>query len=268
MKSSQIIKMGSKLPYGAKKEIAKITGLHYSTVFKFFKYGISTNETKSLILEASKPFLEASKETIEAQENIINIGNNLPYGAKKEITKVTGLSDSTVIDFFKYGTSTNETKALILEASKPFLEASKETIEAQENIINIGNNLPYGAKKEIAKVTGLTQQTINNFFKVGKASPENTQKILEASNPYFEQNKDLQKKYQDNVFIGQILPHGAKEKIAEITGISKQTISKFFKTGKATAEITAKILEASKPFAECSKNILREEMKLIELLKK
>ena len=40
-------------------------------------------------------------------------------------------------------------------------------MDTREQILTMGRNLPRGAKKEVAKLTGLTEQTIVKFFKTG-----------------------------------------------------------------------------------------------------
>lgn len=67
-------------------------------------------------------------------------------------------------------------------------------MDTQEQIIAMGKNLPRGAKKEVAKLTGLTEQTIIRFFKTGKATPENTLKIIEHAKPFYDQRKEVIRK--------------------------------------------------------------------------
>lgn len=193
------------------------------------------------------------------------IGKELPYGAKTEIAKITGLSESKVFCFFTYGLASAKTTSKIIEASKPFLEKTKQLKEIQNSNIKIGENLPYGAKKEIAEITGISEQTISLFFKNGLASTETTAKILEASKPFLIISESLKGTQKSNIKLGKELPHGAKKKIAERTGISQQTINKFFKTGVAGVEVTAKILEASKPFAEKYKEVLKAQNEFVNL---
>ena len=198
----------------------------------------------------------------------ISIGKKLPHGAKKQIAISTGLCYKTVKDFFKNGIASKETTSKILEASKPFVEIVQQNNEAQESIIKMGTFLPYGAKIEIAKSTGISQQTINSFFKTGIAGAEVTAKIKEASKPFLELQKELLAKQLDNIALGASLPHGAKKKVSEITGISQQTINSFFRTGKAGADVTAKIIEASKPFAEQFERVRKEMIELTNLFTK
>ena len=68
--------------------------------------------------------------------------------------------------------------------------------------------------------------------------------------------------------IGKYLPHGSKNQIAQISGISIQTVVGFFKTGKAKAETSVKLLETAKPFIEKAKELKNSEDALIELLSK
>ena len=67
-------------------------------------------------------------------------------------------------------------------------------MDTREQILTMGRNLPRGAKKEVAKLTGLTEQTIVKFFKTGTASPENALKIIEHAKPYYEQRQEVIKK--------------------------------------------------------------------------
>lgn len=70
-------------------------------------------------------------------------------------------------------------------------------MEATEQIIAMGKNLPRGAKKEVAKLTGLAEQTIIRFFKTGKASPENALKIIEHAQPFYKQRQEVIRKQQE-----------------------------------------------------------------------
>jgi hypothetical protein len=198
-------------------------------------------------------------------KQIINLGKELPYGAKKLIAESTGINYTSIINFFTYGLPINKNTPKVLEVSKLFLEKGKELKKEQADNVKIGNELPYGAKKEIAEITGKTEQTINQFFKTGLASSETTAKILEASKPFLAIAENLKTAQKSNIKLGKELPHGAKKKIAEITGISQQTINKFFKTGVAGVEVTAKILEASKPFAEKYKEVLKAKNEFVNL---
>lgn len=67
-------------------------------------------------------------------------------------------------------------------------------MDTQEQIITMGKNLPRGAKKEVAKLTGLTEQTIVRFFKTGKATPENALKIIEYAKPFYDQRREVVRK--------------------------------------------------------------------------
>lgn len=196
---------------------------------------------------------------------IIKLGKELPYGAKKVIAEITGMSETYVLKFFTYGIASNKTTAKILEVSKQILEEEKQLKKVQTNNINLGNKLPYGAKKDITEITGISEQTISQFFKNGLASADTTTKILEASKPFLIIAENLKKAQKSNIKLGNELPHGAKKKISKITGISEQTINKFFKTGVAGVEVTAKILEASKPFAEKYKEVLKAQNEFVNL---
>lgn len=44
-------------------------------------------------------------------------------------------------------------------------------MNTREQIFTMGRNLPRGAKKEVAKLTGLTKQTIVKFFKTEQQAP-------------------------------------------------------------------------------------------------
>lgn len=64
-----------------------------------------------------------------------------------------------------------------------------------------------------------------------------------------------------------MLPHGAKKRISELTGITQQTIVKFFKTGSATPKNALKIIETAMPFYEKQQAIIEAKNKLLNLLK-
>lgn len=138
--------------------------------------------------------------------------------------------------------------------------------DIRTKIKKAGKILPYGAKKEIAKITGISQQTVVTAFKHACGhSDQLLENILEASQPFLIIAENLKKAQKSNIKLGNELPHGAKKKISKITGISEQTICKFFKTGVAGVEITAKILEASKPFAEKHKEVLKAQNEFVNL---
>ena len=196
------------------------------------------------------------------------IGLELPYGVKKEIANITGLSTTTVNEFFKGYPKSAENSSKILDASKPFLEVSKQKEQELKINILIGKELPYGAKKKIAKITGITEQTVVNFYNGLWVRKDNAIKIAEASKPFLEENRALLKAKYKIIGIGQELPQGAKKNIAKTTGISEQTICKFFKTGTAKPETASKILEASKPFLEHTKELKKLEVKRTNLFKK
>ena len=56
-----------------------------------------------------------------------------------------------------------------------------------EQIQSLGKKLPRGAKKKIAELSGFSQQTVVKFFKTGKASSENSLKLLAIAQPFIEQ---------------------------------------------------------------------------------
>lgn len=56
----------------------------------------------------------------------------------------------------------------------------------EEKIIEMGNLLPHGSKTKIAKLSGFSIQTVVNFFKIGKAKPETSLKLLETAKPFVE----------------------------------------------------------------------------------
>jgi hypothetical protein len=58
-----------------------------------------------------------------------------------------------------------------------------------EKIIEMGTNLPHGSKKRIAKLSGISVQTVVNFFKTGTAKPETALKLLETARPFYESYK-------------------------------------------------------------------------------
>lgn len=60
-----------------------------------------------------------------------------------------------------------------------------------EKIIRLGKALPKGAKKKIAERTGLTHQTVVNFFKTGKAYPENALKMIEEAMVFYNQQQEV-----------------------------------------------------------------------------
>ncbi|GIZ14228.1 hypothetical protein [Capnocytophaga catalasegens] len=60
-----------------------------------------------------------------------------------------------------------------------------------EKIITLGKKLPYGAKKEIAKRLGFSEQTIVNFFKTGKARPKNALKIIEITKVIYDESQEI-----------------------------------------------------------------------------
>lgn len=139
----------------------------------------------------------------------------------------------------------------------------------RKKIKKAGKILPYGAKKEISKITGISQQTVVTAFKHACGhSDQLLENILEASKPFLKVAENLKKAQKSNIKLGNELPHGAKKKISKITGISQQTLNKFFKTGVAGVEVTAKILEASKPFAGSYQRLRKEELELHNLFMK
>jgi DNA invertase Pin-like site-specific DNA recombinase len=55
----------------------------------------------------------------------------------------------------------------------------------EEKIIDMGTKLPHGSKKRIAKLSGISVQTVVNFFKTGTAKPETSLKIIETARPFY-----------------------------------------------------------------------------------
>ncbi len=62
-----------------------------------------------------------------------------------------------------------------------------------EQIQSLGKKLPRGAKKKIAELSGFSQQTVVKFFKTGKASSENSLKLLAIAQPFIEQITQIEK---------------------------------------------------------------------------
>lgn len=62
-----------------------------------------------------------------------------------------------------------------------------------EQIQCLGKKLPRGAKKKIAELSGFSQQTVVKFFKTGKASSENSLKLLAIAQPFIEQITQIEK---------------------------------------------------------------------------
>lgn len=62
-----------------------------------------------------------------------------------------------------------------------------------EQIQCLGKKLPRGAKKKIAELSGFSQQTVVKFFKTGKASTENSLKLLAATQPFIELITQMEK---------------------------------------------------------------------------
>lgn len=68
--------------------------------------------------------------------------------------------------------------------------------------------------------------------------------------------------------LGTKLPYGSKNKIAQLSGISIQTVVKFFKTGNAKPETSLKLLETAKPFVETYKKLREAKLELLNLFLK
>lgn len=67
--------------------------------------------------------------------------------------------------------------------------------------------------------------------------------------------------------LGKTLPKGAKKKIAERTGLTHQTVVKFFKTGKAYPENALKMIEEAMVFYNQQQEVIEAQNKLLKLLK-
>jgi argonaute-like protein implicated in RNA metabolism and viral defense len=64
-------------------------------------------------------------------------------------------------------------------------------------IRDIGNKLPFGAKNEIAKVTGISNQTVNKFFQGHKVRPKFATKILNAAIKHIDEAIEVEKGVQE-----------------------------------------------------------------------
>ena len=71
---------------------------------------------------------------------------------------------------------------------------------------------------------------------------------------------------QKVIEIGKYLPHGSKKKIAEISGLTQQTVVSFFKTGKGHQATAVKILTASQPYFEAANKIKKAKEDLLEAM--
>jgi hypothetical protein len=66
---------------------------------------------------------------------VIEIGKYLPQGSKKRIAKNAGISQQTVITFFRTGKVKEETAVKILVAAQPFFIAAQKLKKAKEELI-------------------------------------------------------------------------------------------------------------------------------------
>lgn len=60
-------------------------------------------------------FMEQSKE------KILKIASLLPWGAKKELSKRTGISEKTIVNFFKGGRSSFRTRSILMYESQKLI---------------------------------------------------------------------------------------------------------------------------------------------------
>jgi len=63
----------------------------------------------------------------------------------------------------------------------------------REKIKELEENLPWGSKKEISKITGLTERTIGNFFKGQSVRLVTMKKIIDAANEIIKKQDKLLK---------------------------------------------------------------------------
>jgi len=55
-------------------------------------------------------------------------------------------------------------------------------VQSKEKVIELGKKLPWGAKKEISKRTGITEKTVSLFFRGSNTRYDNSLKILKEAN--------------------------------------------------------------------------------------
>lgn len=70
--NKNIIDIGKKLPFGAKKKIAKKAGLHYNTVVGYFSGRPTSYHTEILILNNASEYLKLVKELEENRQKLLN----------------------------------------------------------------------------------------------------------------------------------------------------------------------------------------------------
>lgn len=56
---------------------------------------------------------EKHLNTMQNKEKVIELGEKLPYGSKKEIKRRTGIGENTIINFFK-GKNVRYDKAIVI----------------------------------------------------------------------------------------------------------------------------------------------------------
>lgn len=69
-----IIEIGKKMPHGAKKRIAKNSGLHYNTVAGYFRGEKVSYYAESIILKEAMEFFDLMKEAEATRERFLNYG--------------------------------------------------------------------------------------------------------------------------------------------------------------------------------------------------
>lgn len=73
---------------------------------------------------------------MQSNEKIIEIGKFLPYGSKKTISEISGISVQTVVGFFRTGKAKEETAIKILKVAQPFFVEAQRIKKAKEELLN------------------------------------------------------------------------------------------------------------------------------------
>lgn len=76
--------------------------------------------------------MQSNEKTIQ---KVIEIGKYMPQGSKKKIAQITGLTQATVITFFKTGKVKEENAVQILIAAQPFFLAAQKLKKAKEELL-------------------------------------------------------------------------------------------------------------------------------------